>query len=153
MTEEAAAGAADSVITAARFSLTIDGVAIAQFSELIAISSEVEPIEVVERDADMTFLKQLPGKRKPPTVILRRGKNQEVGIFAWHQTVVEGQLTEARKSCTLTMYNASGETAAKYYLESAWPSKVEISAAEAGPKGSLIETVTLTCDTLQRVAP
>jgi hypothetical protein len=55
--------------------------------------------------------------------------------------------------CTVIMFNTSGEAVAKHHLENAWPSKVEISAAEAGPTGSLIETVTLTCDTLQRVAP
>ena len=153
MSEEAAAGGADGVIIVARFSLTIDGVEIAQFSELVAISSEVEPIEVVEQDGNRSFLKKLPGKRKPPTVTLKRGKNKNMGIFAWHQSVVEGQLTQARKNCTLTMFSAAGEPVARYLLENAWPAKIEIGAAEAGPNGTLTETVTLTCDNLRRVAP
>ena len=140
-------------LTAARFSLTIDGVEIAQFSELAGINSEVEPVELMETDGDKLFLKKLPGKRKPPTVTLKRGKNQDMGIFAWHQSVVEGQLMAARKSCTLTMYATDGKATAKYYLESAWPSKVEISALKAGASEVLYETVTLTCEDIQRVAP
>jgi hypothetical protein len=57
-------------LTAAGFSLTVDGIEIGQFSELVAINSEVEPVE-----------------RKPPTVTLKRGKSKDMGIFAWHQSV------------------------------------------------------------------
>jgi phage tail-like protein len=140
-------------LTAARFSLTIDGVEIGQFSELAGINSEVEAVELMETNGDQLFLKKLPGKRKPPTVTLKRGKNKDMGVFAWHQSVVEGQLAAARKSCTLTMYATDGTATAKYYLESAWPSKVEISGLKAGASEVLYETVTLTCEDIQRVAP
>ena len=137
-------------LTVARFSLTIDGVEIGQFFELGGITSEVELIETA---GDELLAKKLPGKRKPPTVTLKRGKNKDMGIFAWHQSVVEGQLRAARKSCTLTMYAPDGTASARYHLESAWPSKVEISALRAGANEVLYETVTLTCDDIQRVAP
>jgi len=140
-------------LTAAKFTLTIDGVEIGQFSELAGISSEVEPVELVESTGETLLLKKLPGKRKPPTVTLKRGKNKDLGVFAWHQSVVEGQLAAARKSCTLTMYATDGTPVARYHLESAWPSKVEISGLKAGASEVLYETVTLTCDDIQRVTP
>jgi phage tail-like protein len=140
-------------LAAARFSLTIDGVEIAQFSELAGINSEVEPVEIMEAEGDRISLKRLPGKRKPPTVTLKRGKNRDMGIFAWHQSVVEGQLAAARKSCTLTMYDTDGTAVARYYLESAWPAKIEIGGLKAGASEVLYETVTLTCEHIQRVAP
>jgi phage tail-like protein len=140
-------------LTAARFSLTIDGVEIAQFSELAGINSEIEPVELMETNGEKLFLKKLPGKAKPATVTLKRGVTKDVGIFAWHQSVREGQLAAARKSCTLTMYDTAGTATAKYYLESAWPSKVEISALKAGASEVLYETVTLTSEDIQRVAP
>jgi phage tail-like protein len=140
-------------LTAARFSLTIDGVEIGQFSELGGITSEVEPVELLESTGDKLFLKKLPGKRKPPTVTLKRGKNRDMGVFAWHQSVVEGQPAAARKNCTLTMYASDGSAVARYHLESAWPSKVEISGLKAGASEVLYETVTLMCDEIRRVAP
>jgi phage tail-like protein len=148
MADEAPPSGADGAFTAARFSLTIDGVEIAQFFD-IAIQSEVEPVQFIDGN-DNTF-QVLPGKRIVPIVTLTRGKNSDLGVFAWHQSVVEG--LGFRKDCTITMFGTTGEALAKYHLENAWPSKIEISAAETGPKGSLTETVTLTCDNLQRVAP
>ena len=74
-----------------------------------------------------------------------------MGIFAWHQSVVEGQLAAARKSCTLTMYDSDGTPVARYHLEDAWPSKVEISGLKAGASEVLYETVTLTFDDIQRM--
>jgi hypothetical protein len=127
------AAALTDALTAARFSLTIDGVEIGQFSELAGIQSEVEPVEP-----------------KPPMVTLKRGKNKDLSLVAWHQSVVEGQLAVARKRCTLIMYTVGGTPTAKYYLELAWPSKVEISGLKAGATEVLYETVTLRFDDIQR---
>ena len=122
-------------MTPARFSLTIDGVEIGRFSELADITTEVEPVE-----------------RRLPSVTLEQGRSSDLSLFAWHQSVVEGQLAAARKSCTLTMYATDGTATAKYYLESAWPSKVEIGALKAGASEVLYETVTLTFDDIHRMA-
>ena len=135
-------------ITAARFSLTIDGVEVGQFSDLGVITSEVQVPELQKEPGG----KRTP-RRLPPTVSLSRGMNQDLSIFAWHQSVVEGQLLAARKNCSLVMYNTSGTPVARYHLENAWPSKVEVSGLKAGANDILIETVMLVCDNIQRVAP
>lgn len=51
------------------------------------------------------------------------------------------------------MYNAEGTPVAKYWLEKAWPSKLDISAMKAGASEVMYETVTLVCEHMQRVAP
>jgi phage tail-like protein len=84
--------------------------------------------------------------------VLKRGKNSGTELFAWHEAVRKGQLS-ARKSCTLTMYNNAGEPVAKYYLTNAWPFKLEISALKAGSSEVLYETVHLTAESVQRLAP
>jgi phage tail-like protein len=139
-------------LAVARISLTIDGIEIAQFSE-IAISSEVEPVELVERSGDKFLVRRLPGKRKPPTVTLKRGKNKDMGIFAWHQAAAGGQSAAASKNCTLTMFDAAGNAVARYHLENAWPSKLEIGGLKAGASEVLYETVILMCDDLSRISP
>jgi phage tail-like protein len=134
-------------ITVAQFSLTIDGVEIAQFSELVGITSEAET-----GDLAGFVLKKLPGKRNPPTVTLRRGLTTDLQISAWYDTAVEGRTREARKSAALVMYDTAGDPVARYHLENAWPSKLEVGLLKAGAS-DLFETVTLTCDSTQRVAP
>ena len=61
--------------------------------------------------------------------------------------------TEARRNAELAFYGPQGETVARYYLESAWPSLVEISGAKSGGTQILLETVTLVCENVERVAP
>jgi phage tail-like protein len=140
------AGTGGDAITASRFSITVDGVEIAQFSELMGITSEVEPVDFTGR-----LLSKLPGRRNPPTVTLKRGLDEDMNMFAWHQSVVEGQITAARRSATLTMYDTAGDPVARYHLENAWPAKVIVSGLKAGSSEVLYETVTLACESLQRV--
>ena len=139
-------------ITAARFSLTIDGVEIAQFSELQGITTEVEPVELMESSDKDVILKKLPGKTKPATLVLKRGKNSSMELWAWHEAVLMGNIVAARKSCSLTMYNTDGKPVARYHCEHAWPSKLEIGGLKAGASEVLMETVTIVCERIQRVS-
>jgi phage tail-like protein len=85
-------------------------------------------------------------------VTLRRGLTTDMQISTWHDIAVEGRTREARKNAALVMYDTAGEPVARYHLENAWPSKLEVSSLKAGAS-DLFETVTLTCDSTKRVAP
>ena len=128
------------------FSIEIDNTEIAQFSELSSIKSEIAPDDLAG-----LLLKKLPGKRTPPTITLRRGLTADVQMWTWHESARQGH-GEGRRNASLTMFNASGKPVARYHLENAWPSKIEIGARKAGANEVLYETVTLTCDDIQRVA-
>jgi phage tail-like protein len=138
----------DGVGIATRFSLTVDGVDLASFSELVGITSEADPDSITAM-----VMKKLPGKRKAPTVTLTRGLSSDLQISAWHESVIDGQLAAARKSCSLVMYDTQGQPVARYHLEGAWPSKLEVGSVTEGSAEVVVETVTLTCDRVQRVAP
>jgi hypothetical protein len=62
----------------------------------------------------------------------------------------------ARRNVSLTIYT-DGVVTAKYWLANAWPSKVGVTQVNLGdakkPNEVLIETVTLVCEYIQRVAP
>lgn len=138
-------------LTAARFSLTIDGVEIASFSELSGITSEVEVVEFLE-GGNGTVIRVVPGKPFPPTVTLKRGMTSSMELWAWHEAVRTGD-PSARKTADLVMYDHQGSPVARYHMENAWPSKLEIGALKAGASEVLLETVTIVCENLQRVAP
>jgi|SRR3954469_16797287 phage tail-like protein len=139
-------------LTAARFSITIDGYEIASFSELQGITTEVEPVDFLESTDKEVVFKKLPGKRKPPTIVLKRGKNTSMELWAWHEAVLQGNIVAARKSCSLVMYNYDGAPVARYHLEQAWPSKLEVGGLKAGASEVLMETVTIVCENIQRVS-
>jgi phage tail-like protein len=137
----------DDAISPARFSLTVDGIEIAQFSELIAITSEAEPDDLVG-----AVLKKLPGKRTPPTVTLRRPLSTDTQMWAWHDAAMEPRTKEAHRDAALVMYDTAGEPVARYHLEKAWVPKIEIGAVRAGTSAVLTETVTIACERAQRLA-
>jgi len=146
-------GSSQDALTAARFSITIDGSEIATFSELQGIKTSVEVVDFIESSDKEVVMKKLPGKRNPPTVVLKRGKNNSMELWAWHESVLQGNMAAARRSCSLVMYNVDGKPTARYHLEDAWPAKIEIGALKAGASEVLMESVTLTCTHIQRVAP
>ena len=137
-------------LTATRFELAIKGHSLGVFSDLETIASEVDVVE--HTSGTETAPSRLPGRQLPPVVRLRRGLTRNIEMAAWHELVVLGDVAAARKSCSLTMFDAAGEPIARYHLTNAWPRKVEITELEAGGAAILLETVTLTCDFLQRVS-
>lgn len=110
------------------------------------ISLSVAGLEI----AEFAELGQLPpsGAKTPPTVTLKRGKNSSSELWAWNAAVVQGNPAAARKSCSLVMYNVDGKPVARYHLEAAWPSKLEVDGLSAGPA-----SLTLSCAQLQREFP
>jgi phage tail-like protein len=140
-------------ITANRFSITIDGYEIATFQELTGIISEVEASEYWSTSGDNVAVDKLPGKFKPPEITLKRGMTGSLELWAWHESVRTGGVAAARRSCSLTMFNSEGKPVGKYWLEKAWPKKMDLAGLKAGTGQALIETVVLTCEYIQRVAP
>lgn len=139
-------------LTAARFSITIDGYEIASFSELQGITTEVVPVDFMESTDKEVIIKKLPGQIKPPHIVLSRGKNSSMELWAWHEAVLQGNIVAARKSCSLIMYNYDGAPVARYHLMHAWPSKLEIGSLKAGASEVLMEKVTIVCESIQRVS-
>lgn len=146
----AAPVAAQDPLTAARFSLVIDGVEIAAFNELVQLTSQTQTDECPV-STDVTYEK-LPTLTKP-SVTLKRGLTGGMELSAWQQAVQDGQTTAARKSVSLILYNTDGSPVAKYFLTNAYPAKLEITALKAGSSQILYESVTLVSDRIQRVSP
>jgi phage tail-like protein len=141
--------------TVSRISLTVDGAEIAMFSELVSLEQRNDEVEVLAETGPLREPQRVSvlGRAVPPTVTLKRGVDSNMELWAWHETVRQGDLGAARRSASLTMYTANGKPVVKFWLENAWPSKLEVGALKAGAPSTLIETITLTCESLQRVAP
>jgi|SRR5581483_858032 phage tail-like protein len=136
-------------ITANRFSLAANGDEIVSFAELLGIVTEVEPRDYLEQCNTEEVHRKLSGKLKPPTVTFKCGAGFE-GIWAWHDSVRTEGIAAAQKNCTLTVYNTEGKPVARYRLEKAWPSKIEVAGLKAGANEMLMEVVTLVAE---RVSP
>lgn len=141
-----------SAITASWFAIVIDDAEIAVFTELVGVTSEVVPVDLLQSGDSEVELHEVPGKRLPPTITLTRGMSTGTEMWAWHEAVVAGDLAVARKDCSLVMYGTDGKVVARYHLEHAWPAKLAVVAREAGTgQHRLTETATFVCEHIQRI--
>lgn len=123
-------GIAQDARATATFGLTIDGAEIGRFSELAGVSE---------------------AEHQPSSLSFKRAQTTDLSLLAWRKAVLAGQPAAARKSCTLVMYATDGTPVARYHLESAWPSKLELGALKAGASEVLYDAVTVTFDDIQRL--
>lgn len=138
--------------TANRFSVVCDGYEMASFSELQGIRSELRTTEFVESGDNGLVQMHIPAAPVLASITLKRAQTHDPQMWMWHEAARFGEMGAARKSCSLVMYDAANEPIARYHLENAWPSKIELGAMRAGSNDVLMETITIVCDHLQRVA-
>jgi phage tail-like protein len=139
-----AASAQDAPLVFSRFVIQQgDGFEIASFSELAGITSEVVVID--DRASNLRT-------RTQGAVALGRPATVNMELWAWHESAVTSG-ARSRQDLMLVALSPEGQPVMRYHLKQAWPSKIEIGALKAGASEVLMETVTITCEHLQRVAP
>ena len=128
-------------VVAARLSLTIDGQEIASFSKLANMTSEVSYDSSGEPE---------PGTAQVE-VVLERSMTRGTELAAWHQAAYSG--APAKRSCSLVVFGRDGAPAVKYALKNAIPLKLEVEGIAVDGAQQLAETLTLRCESVDRVNP
>ena len=144
--------ASDQPVAASRFGLSVDGVNIATFSELQGITTKVDVIEFRESTAEGVRIVKIPGATAPEGEVkfkMAMGSNLEMN--SWLEAAQAGMMDQARKSCSLVMYDAENKPVARFYLENAWPIKCTLSPLRAGGSDVMQQEWSLTFETIQRV--
>lgn len=130
-----------------RFTLVTASMGSLVFTELVGITTQVEPNVYLTDDGTPAPSKQY-GKTKPPIVTLRRAMASDTAakkVFTWHTLARNGNPT-ALVDAKLVVTNAAGATTMTYHLLSAWPSKLDIGGLNSTTGDVSNLTVTLSCD-------
>jgi phage tail-like protein len=139
-------------IASYHFSVEIDGVELAQFSELSGITSEIDVIDLKENTREgKPIIKKLPGARKAPTITLKRAKNASRALWDWHYLMLLGDVIGARKNGSVVLYDYKLGEVSRYNFLNGWVNKVTMGTAKAGSNEVLMEEVSIVCEELQRV--
>ena len=138
-------------VSANKFALNADGVAIASFSEISGITTEVGVIEHRESTDDGVRIIKCKGESKPNELKFKSALTTDRYMEGWLEFVESGEMSAARKSCSLVMYDSTNTPVARYYLENAWPIKCVISPLRAGGNDIMQQEWTLTFESIQRV--
>ena len=141
--------AAPAAVKGARFTLVTDGtMGSLVFTELVGITTQIEPDTYLTGNVNSVALPGQYGKTKPPIVTLRRAMASDAAakkVFTWHSLARAGNPT-ALVDATLVVTNAAGTTTMTYRLLRAWPSKLEIGGLNASTGDVTNLTVTLSCE-------
>lgn len=126
------------------FILDIDGIT-AVFSEVTGVNTETDTIEYRTGEADITVTK-IPGLKKFGNISLKRGMTQDLALWKWRKTVLDG-MTE-RKSGSITLLNEAREPVLRWNFKEAWPTKWESPTFNATGNEIAIETLEIACEGL-----
>ncbi len=106
--------------TGFRFRVEIDGITVAQFSEVSGIQVETET-ESYEEGGVNDFVHQFPKRTKYQHITLKRGITDVEEMWKWHQDVVNGKFK--RKNGSIILLDSNGEEKWRWNFFQAFPVK------------------------------
>ncbi len=135
------------------FGLELQGSITGYFTECAGIGSENEVIEhKVVNDKGMEIVQKIPGRLKYQDVTLKRGVTQDMQVWDWRELVEKGRMDEARKTCSIVMFDRNYEEVARWNFENAWPSKVTGPSVKSDSNEIGVEEITLVHELMDRVS-
>lgn len=131
--------------------LDVEGKTLGYFSEVRFAGTENEVIEsrILDSKGQATVMK-VPGKLKISDVELKRALSNDMALSEWRQQVVNGDVSNARKDVSIYILDAKENIITQWDMKHTWPSAL-ISGIDDKSSGKLNETVTLTCEQIDRV--
>lgn len=130
-----------------RFLLEIDGITQAGFSDCSGFGSNVEVVEYRE-GGDGPTVRKLPGKNSYPDITLKWGVTDSRELYDWHLTALNGKIE--RKNGSIVLLDDVGQEKIRWNFFTAWPSKYDAPDFSAKGNDVAIDTMTLSCERLER---
>jgi phage tail-like protein len=130
-----------------RFRVEIQGIQQMGFTECSSIGSHVEVVEYRE-GGDVASVRKLPGKVSFPDITLKWGMTNSQEIYEWHRAVANGNIKRANGS--VVQLDDTGKEQLRWDFFNAWPSKWDGPAYSAKGNDVSIETLTLTCERIDK---
>lgn len=103
------------------FLVEIDGITRAGFRECSGLDSTQDPIEYREGNEKPLTARKLPGLIKYSNISLKRGITDDVELWDWRKTVMDGKVE--RKNGSIVLLDDTGEEKARWNFVNAWPTK------------------------------
>jgi phage tail-like protein len=110
----------------------------ASFTEVSGLDVEVTPIEYRNGSEDIT-VRKIPGLKKFPNIVLKRGITGDLTLWQWIKTVLDGQVQRA--DGTITLLNDNREAVMVWRFRRGWPCKLTGPALKAKGNEIAIETL------------
>jgi phage tail-like protein len=129
------------------FRVKIDGVQVPKVMEVSGVKNEVDKIEMKQQTDDGKYVvRQLIGRQKPGEFTVTRGLTDSKTVTDWLKTVMEGDVTGARKTASVELLDYKGQTIKTYNFVNCWVRSVEVGSLKAGAAEQATEKFTVCFD-------
>jgi phage tail-like protein len=129
------------------FLVEIDGIAQAGFSECTGLRLEVDVIEYRE-GGERSSVRKLPGLAKVGDITLKRGVTISNELQAWFESVRNG--VADRRNGAIVLLDDERKPVVRWKFFNAFPRRWEGPDLDAKGSEVAIETLTLSCEGLER---
>ena len=128
--------------------LELDGVRVSMLTEVTGLGWERDVIEVREGGDPDATTRRLPGRLKAGQVTVTRGLTTDLTFEQWMRDPVP--VGRPRRAVSLALFDTQGRPVARYHLENAWPSKLEVTGLGSRATEVAVESLTLVHEGLER---
>ena len=133
------------------FSVEIDGVPRASFSEVGGLTAEGDAVDYREGTDVQPNVRKLVGLRKYANITLKRGYTADQTLWQWYTNIVNGLAD--RRNVTIVLMNEQRKPVLRWNAENAWINKIEGPALKASGNDIALESVELVHEGLSIEAP
>ncbi len=129
------------------FRVEIDGIAEAQFAEVVVPTASIAVVEYRE-GADLTSrTRKLPGRTSVSNAVLKRGVTTDLSLYQWFRAVSQGEFQP--RNALIVLLDASRQDVRRWLLRDAWPVKYEGPTLQAQGNEVTIESIELACEDVE----
>ena len=127
-------------LTASRFSIELDGLLVATFTECSGLSGEIE-VETYQEGGLNGFAHSLPGRATFGNITLTSGFINAINMWTWFYDATLGNIV--RKNVSIIMHTQMYEEAMRWNLEAAYPVRWEGPSFTATGTDAIVHSIEL----------
>jgi phage tail-like protein len=95
-------------------------------------------------------IQKVPGRVRWPNLVLKRGLDQDKGLWEWRQHVVANRMTEARKNGIVIAMRPDNSPIKRWEFVNGWPCEWQVSSTEDA-SAIVVETIEITHEGLRQL--
>jgi phage tail-like protein len=122
-----------------RFTVEIEGIPVADFTECVLPAVSIDVIEYREGADLQNNVHKLPGLVKYENLILRNGLTSSTALWGWFNSFVQG--TGTTKSIIVSLLDGQKNQVYKWGFSNAWPVKFQSPVLDGKKSALAIETL------------
>jgi phage tail-like protein len=128
----------------ANFVVEINGVASSAFTEVRLPDSTIDLKEYRTGNDKVNAARKLPALAHFSNLVLTRGFNGNLDLYAWWKSVLDGNAADVR-NISIVLEDEAGQSVARWNITGAFPVRYACSTLVANGCEVLAETVELAC--------